>query len=56
MTCTFANVIALPFTARSVPGSELMALFHSILTVTLKGGTKRGREGGRKEGLPPFYR
>lgn len=41
MACTSANVIALPFIAQSVPGTELMALFHSVLPVTLEGGRDR---------------
>lgn len=45
MACTFANVTAPPFMACSVPGPEWMALFHSILTVTLS-----------VDGLPLFYR
>lgn len=37
MACTFANITALPFTAWSAPGTELiMALFHSVLPVILK--------------------
>lgn len=44
VACTFANVTALPFTAWSAPGTELiMALFHSVLPVIL-------------EGSSPFYR